>query len=845
MSKRLIITEKPSVAKDVAKAFPDAGFRQTPFGFESSDMVIAAAAGHLVETLPPEKYDEAWGGDWNFDVLPMVPERFMYKPRDSRASDRLKQIKQLVERDDVTELVNACDAGREGELIFKLIVQYTRTTKPIVRAWFSSMTPAAIRSAFDSLRPDAELVPLEYAARCRSEADWVVGMNATRAASVTLGGGRMLLSVGRVQTPTLALIVNRDVEISDFVSTDYWTVSADFTVDAGSFTAAWRAAPEAGSLDRFTTEADAKAAVTRVQDTASGTVDSVEVQEATIKAPRLFDLTLLQREANKRFGFTAVKTLSIAQALYETHKYTTYPRTDSQFITDDMIPVVPNVVARVKAADKEAYGTAADLAASADPKPIVNNAKVTDHHAIIPTDAAHDLKKLSADELKIYDLVARRFLASLLPAQKVEKTVAWVRVVSASATDWFRVAGTVELEPGWRVATDVVDEDDLDDDDSDDSALCPLVADEDAHVDSVKSKKSKTKPPAAWTEATLLGAMSTAGKLIDDQELADAMKDSGLGTPATRAGQIETLIKRDYISRSGRKIVATNKGRGLILALGDHPLTKADMTGEWERRLRVIERCDSVEEATSLRAQFTAAAVKFATKAVSDFEGKSLDDLNAGRRTVAPCPVEDCEGSLFETKKGWGCSSYRSKEERGCGFVWWKQSGGKRRTEKQLVAFLADVASGKAELSLAPAERTVVADCPKCGSDQQIVERAKGWGCSSWNPKDGGCGTVIWKQNQDGSPVAVEQALEMLKRGESNGRPPAEVYSDCPRCGSKAQLLDRGKMLSCNSWKSKRSQGCRTTVWKTLKDGTEKAAEQIEAEVADLVGTKAPARRKK
>lgn len=897
----LVICEKPSVASDVAKAM-SAGrsFSREPWGYRSSDMLVAAAAGHLVAELPPERYDEKFK-QWSYEDLPILPERFMYQPRDSRAADRLRQLAALIRDDDVTEVVNACDAGREGELIFKLIVQFARIgqNKTILRAWFSSMTPSAIQGAFAALRPDRDMWPLEAAARCRSEADWFVGMNATRAATCTLGGGRQMLSLGRVQTPTLALIVNRDLEIENFVATDYFCVNATFAGGAGEYAGRWRQSREPGAVDRFTDRAAADEVADRVRGIGVGEVVDVEVKAEVSNPPKLFDLTELQREANRRYGMTAAKTLEAAQACYETHKVLSYPRTDSRFLPSDMEAQVPALLNRVAAADPALAPLVAQAHAGGPPASrIVDDTKISDHHGLVPTDADHDLTQLSKDERRIYDLVARRLIAALLPAATSERTTIWTTV----GEDLFRTSGVRVVDPGWTVAVPAGDTKAKDDtpeaDEEEQQSLPAVTVGEQRQVAKVAVSEHQTKPPARFTEATLLGAMATAGRLVTDEEAAEAMKDSGLGTPATRAATLEKLVSVEYVERQARKLVATAKGRGVIIALGEHPLVSPDMTGEWERRLRSIENGTPAAAGPS-RDAFVADVRTFTAEIVAGFEGATPDRLAAGRRKIAPCPVPGCAGTVVEAKRAWGCDTYVSAAEPGCGFIVWKETSSGKVTEAQLRAKINKIASGE-EVHTPPTPRVEIADCPQC--DGKIVTRARSYGCTSFKgPKSPGCGFTIWRFNDDGSEITIDAALEMIAKGESNARPPAEEIADCPWCKGKVvarektfgcnsyqnaskpgcgftiwrttrdgetvtleqalgmiaaatpvadcprckgKIVDRGKFWACTSWKSRDKTGCGTQVWK-MDAGREVTPEELAAKLAEMVGTKAPRRRSK
>src|SRR5690242_3480041 len=583
--KTLVIAEKPSVARDLADALPGT-FENHDSYLESVDTVITFAVGHLVELIDPEDYDERFK-KWRMADLPIVPEEFRLRPRDKKAEKQLKVIHKLLKRDDVERVVNACDAGREGELIFAYIYETSGVDKPVERLWISSMTKSAIKEGFEQLRPGEQLRQLEAAARSRSEADWLVGMNATRAATIRgrawVGG---VVSLGRVQTPTLAMIVKREREIQAFVPEPYRLVHATF---APRYAGMWF---EGDETRIFGDLARAEQIVEKVTGK-DGIVESVERKEQSERAPLLYDLTSLQRDANRRFGFSARRTLQAAQSLYEGKKAITYPRTSSRYLSGDLVPQLkPTAETLVPIGD---YSTAARYVLALDQLPlqrVVNDARVDDHHAIIPTDVEHDVDRFSPDERRIFDLVARRFLAVFHPAARYQRT----EVVTLVEEERFRTRGKITLEPGWRGVYGL--ESDLDkqagktpdEDAGDESAELPkLVQGQTVKCVKAEYEDKQTKPPPRYTEATLLSAMETAGKRIDDEELREAMKDSGLGTPATRAETIEVLIRREYIERAGKELQPTPKGLQVITMLEEHPLTSPELTGDWEKRLADIE----------------------------------------------------------------------------------------------------------------------------------------------------------------------------------------------------------------------------------------------------------------
>ncbi len=687
MGKSLIICEKASVQRDVVGALTGA-FKKVGDLYESDDFIVGAASGHLVEQLEPDEYDAKYKR-WKFEDLPIIPEIARYEARGDRAVKQLAVLHKAIKRKDVETIVNACDAGREGELIFKLIYQTSGTDKPIERAWFSSMTKSAIRDAFDHLRSDEQMKPLEAAARARETADWLVGYNATRAATVKVGSPRNPIPIGRVKTPTLALIARRDEEINAFIPVPYWEVVADFTSQAG--------APYGGKWHRGTVkstatgdEAETIAAAVRAANDAK--VVRVEKKPRVEQPKLLFDLTQLQREANSQFGFTAKRTLSAAQSLYDTHKLLTYPRTNSKYLTTDMVDSLQSIASQVGRADR-VYEKSGQYVAGLGTLPlarIVADDKVSDHHAIIPTDAPQDISALGPDERKIYDLVARRFLAAFYPPAKKEVT----SVDTEAAGELFRSSGTVIVDPGFlAVYADIapaddtpateVDEAAADPDVEDEKALLPALAEgETSATGDVTVLAKETAPPRHFTENSLLQAMETAGKLIDDEELAEAMRDSGLGTPATRAQTIEDLITNRYIEREGRQLRATPKGLAVIKMLGDHDLTSPSLTGEWEHRLQRIQQGEESSDA------FMRDIRDYTTKLVEWFADKDHDAMKIERREIGACPW--CDGTIVEMPVSYSCTSYRSKKEPGCGYTLWRTQGTKEITPEEAEQLVAD-----------------------------------------------------------------------------------------------------------------------------------------------------------
>jgi DNA topoisomerase-3 len=686
MSKTLIIAEKPSVGRDLTRVLPGAFTKGDGGTFlEGHDHVVTWAVGHLVQLADPDEYDDRFK-KWRMADLPIVPERFKLVVRDERSKKQMNVVKRQLGRDDVETVVNACDAGREGELIFAYLYEKSGSKKPVQRLWLNSMTKAAIEAAFAHLRPASELHSLEEAARSRSEADWIVGMNATRAATIRLRSSfDGAVSLGRVQTPTLAILARREEEIRAFKPEAYWIVDAVFDpVENGP--RVYEGRYHAGAQPRLKTAAEARAVVAAC-DAQTGEITKLEKTERKERAPLLYDLTSLQRDANSRYGFSARRTLGAAQRLYEEHKALTYPRTSSRYLTTDMVGEIKPIAAIV--GEQREYAQASKYVRGLDLLPlgrVINDAKVTDHHAIIPTRAErHPVDKFNDDDRRIYDLVARRFLAVFHPDAVFENT----RVETTVAEHVFRTRGKVMLVPGWRgVYGELPESERSDEDEGREQQLPKLEQGELAAVKEINAEEKETKPPRRYSEGALLAAMETAGKLVDDEELREAMKDSGIGTPATRAAIIERLLQVGYIERDARALVVTEKGLNVIRLLGEHPLTSPQMTGDWEHRLAKIETGEDS------RKSFMGDIVKFTESTVGELDAK-LKDVRIPRANLGPCPV--CSHGIVENRKGYSCWA---REDPGCGFVIWKSKAGKQlplavarelittgRTEKPVTGF--------------------------------------------------------------------------------------------------------------------------------------------------------------
>ena len=829
---KLVVCEKPSVAASVASALPGI-FSKTSWGYQSASYWVCSASGHLLELLAPEDYDPKYK-TWILSDLPIVPQEFRYRPSGSRASDILRSIKTLANDPQVTSIVNACDAGREGEGIFALIYQWLGSSKPVERAWFNSMTTSAISSSFTALKPSDSYAGLKAAAASRAQADWLVGMNATRAASCTLAGSKFLLSIGRVQTPTLSLIVSRDIEIDGFVSQPYQVLKASFTLKNPDreFVASWRPEPKPSADEKIFDPVFSQELLKAVRAAGKGVVEYVKVAPVTSSPPKLYDLTALQRQANKSFGFSAQRTLDLAQALYEEYKVLTYPRTDSRYITQDMVATLPGIMSKIATISKEYAAVVKEVVTRSDFSAIVNDKEVTDHHAIIPTDNIPPHSSLPPDELKLYLLVVRRFLEAVLGDLVQEKTMLWVRVPTTLKDQWFFAQGRRDLVLGYKSVFLVLgdtskeaDKDkDKDADEQDEGTICAVQAKEPTDIKSASLLDKKTKPKEYHNDGSILSLMESAGKMVDDKEVSLAMKDKGLGTPATRASIIETLVTREYVSRKGKILQATDKGRCLIVSMGQHPLTSPEMTGEWELRLKEMERSEAAT-VDSLRKDFYRDVTLFTKQCISDFADKTPDMFKSGRKTYGACPMKECEGMVVFGKSGWGCSTYKSKDDTGCGFVFWQTQGTKQMKVPDLLEYMSKV---KAGLVSPVIHAAILGPCPRCGQD--VKEYTKGWSCSSYKSKTAqGCGYALWKTSKDGTELTLEKAKELLDAKFDTG--PAAILGPCPRCGQ--DVKEHAKGWGCSSYKSKTVQGCGYALWRTSKDGTEltleKAKELLDA----------------
>ena len=776
--KTLVIAEKPSVAQDIVRALtPLAGkFEKLEDHFENEKYVVTSAVGHLVEIQAPEEFDVK-RGKWSFANLPVIPPHFDLKPMD-KTKTRLNAIVRLAKRKDVSAFINACDAGREGELIFRLIQQYSKAKHPVQRLWLQSMTPQAIRDGFGALRSDKQMLPLADAARCRSEADWLVGINGTRAMTAfnSRDGGFFLTTVGRVQTPTLSVVVEREEQIRKFISRDYWEVHAGFAAEAGQYAGKWfdpkwkkAAANEAAGnpepdaelrADRVWSAREAQA----IADAVRGKKASVseESKPTTQASPLLFDLTSLQREANGKFGYSAKTTLSIAQSLYERHKALTYPRTDSRALPEDYLPVVRETFEMLAASPMKHLAPHAATALKGGyikpSKRIFDNAKVSDHFAIIPT--LQSAQGLSEAEQKVYDLVVRRFMAVFFPSAEYQVTTR----ISLIEQHSFKTEGKVLVRPGWlAIYGKEAQEESLAGEDRNPANLIAVKPGEMVGVESVAPKALHTRPPARYSEATLLGAMEGAGKTVEDEELREAMQEKGLGTPATRSSIIEGLIAEKYMLREGRELIPTAKAfqlMTLLRGLGVEELSKAELTGEWEFKLAQMEHGKLSRE--SFMADIAAMTERMVRKA----KEYDRDTIPGDYATLhAPCP--NCAGVVKENYRRYTCTG-KSGAEEGCGFSFGKTPAGRTFEVAEVEQFLRD---------------------RKIGPLEGFRSKA-GWPFTA---------EMVIKFDEDSKNYKLEFDFGDDKKGEESGElidfSAQESLGPCPKCAG--AVFEHGKNYVC------------------------------------------------
>jgi DNA topoisomerase III len=809
MSKSLIITEKPSVAGDIAKAL--GGFKKGKDYYENENYLISWAIGHLFELAVPASMKAQ--DKWDMKKLPIMPPEFELAPAEKMGS-RVNVLRKLIKDKNVADIINACDAGREGELIFRYIIQYAGTKKPIKRLWLQSMTTEAIREGFARLRSDAEMQPLASAARSRNEADWLVGINATRAFTLRLSGGRgsTVTSLGRVQTPTLTIIVDRERKIQEFKPRELHEVTGRFRAAAGEYAGRWfdeafkkdeieiertqrllgrlqlnlpNAEQQLGSANGSLWDEHRTAprlwhreiadAIQRKCTGKEGIVELEETKPTTQIAPQLYDLTTLQREANNRFGFSAKRTLQIAQALYEKHKAITYPRTDSRALPEDYLPTVRSTLAKI---DNPFARKALDNNWIKPNKRIFNNAKVGDHFAIIPTGTIS--RSLDDYEQKLFDMVAKRFVAVFFPPAQYEITTRVTRVEGEP----FKTEGKILVAPGWLevYGREAVS-------DKPEENLPPVTQGEQVATIAIEIKTDQTRPPARYSEATILSAMEGAGKLIEDEELRDAMKEKGLGTPATRASIIETLISAHYLTRQGKELQPTAKAIQTITLLKNAvpELTSPELTGEWEFRLREIEhrkltRDEFMRDIRHLTEEIVGKAKHF-----------HPDEHMPDSEPFGTCPK--CGSPISERFKSFTCTN----EE--CDFTVWKTIAGRLLSREEFETLVRDKQVGplsgfrsrkgrrfpavlklsddfKAEFDFGPngqengaaqpvdfSGKEPLGKCPKCGGG--VFELGMSYICENAAGPNKTCdfraGKVILQQ-----PVDPEQVKKLLSAGKTD-----------------------------------------------------------------------------
>jgi DNA topoisomerase-3 len=744
---QVILTEKPSVAREIA-SYVRAAARHEGY-YEGHGYQVTWAYGHLVTLKEPDDYDPSLKR-WSLDNLPFIPDRFELKLiRDRLTLKQFKVVKQLFRQ--ASRIIGATDAGREGELIFRYILSLTGCErKPFDRLWLSSLTPAAIRDAFGKMRPGSEYDHLYDAARCRSESDWIVGLNGTRSYTVRYGDQGILWSVGRVQTPVLAMIVRRDDEIRTFRPEPFWELKTRYRETLFRYDG-----------DRFAEEQAAQDLLDRVrgQDLA---IESIDRRSERLQPPQLYDLTELQREMNRRFGISAADTLKAAQTLYE-KKVITYPRTDSRYLSSDMRPQVPGILQKLRTL-RPAEIDALDLASLRFTRRIVDDRKVTDHHAIIPTgDLPGDL---AGSQQKVFEAVVTRLIAVFYPP--CVKEVTTVRGRSADVP--FQAKGVRVVEPGWTALYPRSKRDQ-----DDDQQELPVFQRGEHGPHEPFVHRGETSPPKPYTENTLLGAMETAGKLVDDESLRESLKEKGLGTPATRAAIIETLLKRNYIERQKKTLSATELGRYLIAIVADRELKSPELTGQWEGKLREIEA------GRLSAAQFMTEIAGYARRVVDLPGGPGVDSSLFG-----DCPR--CGRPVIQGKRGFGCSGWRD----GCTFVLWPSYQDRELTVDQvrqllqrraLLEPLRDDQLGDVILTLTDTGQIVAVPIP---SRQPRSDRGK--------------------------RRAARGGRKQTSR--SGDKPASETSTDslgaCPLCGS--PVVERPKSFSCSGWQS----GCQFVIWKTM-----------------------------
>jgi DNA topoisomerase-3 len=751
---KVVLAEKPSVARDIAKYLK--ATTQGKGFYKNDAWTVTWAFGHMVELQEPEDYTSEWK-PWRLSSLPIIPDDFKLRTRqEGSAHEQLLTIKRLFEEAD--EIICATDAGREGELIFRYILTWAQCeAKPCRRLWISSLTNAAIAKGFNALAPSAEFDGLYHAAKCRSEADWIVGLNATRFFTVEYGQRNLLLSLGRVQTPILAMIVNRDLEIDYFKPKDFWELHTTC-----------REALFKHTRGKFEDQAEGHAVLEKISGQQL-VVRSVSKKNEKANPPQLYDLTSLQQDMNRRYGFTADQTLKLAQGLYES-KHLTYPRTDSRYISSDIQPTIAPLLEALRRLKPDAIGQL-DLGALKFTKRIVDDTKVSDHHAILPTEVLGD--GLSGDARKLYGAVLTRLIAVFFPPCIKAVTV----VDAVVAAEPFRARGKVLVDAGWQ-ALYAKDKPEQSSDAAkpgpkgkgkDEAQELPDFQQGESNPHQPSLPQFKTSAPKRFNEATLLSLMETAGKIVTDEALKEALKDKGVGTPATRASIIEVLIQRKYIERKKKNLISTESGRGLISLIQDERLKSPELTGDWEFRLKQVERGEYDP------AQFMAEVADYTREILQCTAAKTLNPANLGA-----CPV--CNAAVIRGKAAYGCSEWKQ----GCKFVlpfvnWGlslepplaremfahKRSLTPHPIEvdgRRLFATLhldkqGTLGYAEADVAKKAAGQEGIGACPTCGGDVVVGKQA--YGCSNWR---NGCKFVIWKTMAQ-REIPLEAAQQLLRDG--------------------------------------------------------------------------------
>ena len=823
----VIVAEKPSVARDIARVV---GARSKREGMlEGNGYRVTWALGHLIHFAEPDDYGPDWAGRWSLKQLPMIPGRWRLRG-DKKTAAQYRIVKALLTAADTERVICATDAGREGELIFRLIAEHARCRKPVQRLWVSSLTDEAIRAGLDRLRPGRDYDHLAAAARARAQADWLVGMNLTRAYTVH---NKVLCTIGRVQTPTLAMIVARDAAIENFTKAYFYELVAHL---AEGFDARYTKDGET----RIDDKAEAERLHRELEPHTTGTVTKVEVKVRKNRPPPLYDLTTLQRDANRRFGFTAAKVLELAQALYETHKLISYPRTESRHIGEDMLPELPGILEKV---DHPLAGEALERLRAGHQlsRAYVDKTKLTDHHAVLPT-ARRPPEGLPEPLRRIYNLVAARFVAVFLPDQEVEETRVWLDI----GGETFTAKGSRVLEQGWKRVDPPRRRTRADGDakgaadGSEQDPLPKLAKGQTVHVDGLEVQQKETQPPRPFEDATLLNAMKHAGREIEDDALAAAMKESGLGTPATRAEIIEKLIRTGYVERQRKQLRAADKGKALI-ALVAEPLRSAELTAAWEQRLKDVEQgaadaaafyrdiCDMVaglipqvaagpaltpaQVAAAKGAEAGRAGRGRPAKGRPGTKGKGAAAASKGA-DLGTCPV--CkQGNIVENSRAWGCERYRD----GCGFTVWKTMAGVRITEDEVRTLVAEGATGlldgfrskvgrpfTARLRLDEAGKVQFqfdAGAPPGKASETVADEAP--------PEAAPDGTTPNAADGGDPPADTGVAARSALTGEP---------LTCPKCGQ-GRIIEGRRGYGCARWR----EGCDFVVWKKIAGHRLSAAE--------------------